>query len=70
MIEEIDILKAANVSLYFQRFLGCNAWVDKELSLRGCLDSKAENETWYLKSIITVLATTKDLGHPVFIKIK
>lgn len=42
--------------------------MDKEVSLRGCLDSKAENEIWCLKSIVIMLDTTKDLGHPAFIK--
>lgn len=36
--------------------------------LRGCSGSKAENETQCLKSVTTVLDTTKDLGLPLFIK--
>lgn len=41
--------------------------MDKGLLLKGCLDSKAENEIWCLKTIIIVLDIIKDLGHPALI---
>ena len=68
-MKEIYVSKVANCSLYFQRFLGCTVKVDKEVSLMGCLGSKAE-EIHYLKSIGPVLDSTKDLGHPAFVEIK
>lgn len=51
----------------FSSYLGCNASVAKEASLRGSSDSKAENEMRSLKSIGAILNISGIVVHPTFV---